>query len=154
MTAPAPLQFGAPEPGVAYRDRPAAFGIALKDGKIAMVKVTVEGLEPWFDLPGGALESGEDDPAALVREFGEETGLKVRAGPLVVRADQYFRKPDGEEVNNRSGHYVAEIIGEDPALKIEEDHALVWFAPEQAVIRLRHDSHAWAVLAWIRATAA
>ena len=76
-----PLQFGAAEIGVDYRHRPAAFGIARRDdGKIAMVKVTVEGLAPWFDLPGGALESGEDDPAALVREFGEETGLKVRAG--------------------------------------------------------------------------
>lgn len=149
-----PLQFGAPEPGVAYRDRPAAFGIALRGGKIAMVKVTVEGRAPWFDLPGGALEAGEDDLAALVRELGEETGLKVEPGSLVVRACQYFRMPDGDAVNNRSGHYVAGITGEDPALKIEDDHELVWFAPEQAVVRLRHDSHAWAVLAWMRATAA
>ena len=148
------LQFGDPEPGVVYRDRPAAFGIASRSGMIAMVKVTVDARAPWFDLPGGALEPGEADPQALVREFGEETGLVVRPGAPVVRACQYFRKPDGEAVNNRSGHYLAEIAGEDPALKIEDDHELVWFAPEEAVIRLRHDSHAWAVLAWMRTTAA
>ena len=29
---PAPLQFGSPEPGIQYRDRPAVFGIAERDG--------------------------------------------------------------------------------------------------------------------------
>ena len=57
--------------GPSYRDRPAAFGIALREGKIALVRVTrPEGT--WHDLPGGALDPGEDDPAALVREFGED----------------------------------------------------------------------------------
>ena len=151
MTGPEPLQFGEREPGVVYRDRPAAFGIALRDAKIAMVKVTVEGQRAWFDLPGGGVDPGEDDLAAVVREFGEETGLKVRPGALVMRACQLFRQTDGSPVNNRSGHYVVEIIGEDPALKIEEDHELVWLEPEEALRRLRHDSHAWAVLSWLRA---
>ena len=151
MTGPEPLQFGEREPGVVYRDRPAAFGIALRDAKIAMVKVTVEGQGTWFDLPGGGVDPGEDDLAAVVREFGEETGLKVRPGALVMRACQLFRQTDGSPVNNRSGHYVVEIIGEDPALKIEEDHELVWLEPEEALRRLRHDSHAWAVLSWLRA---
>ena len=151
MTGPEPLQFGEREPGVVYRDRPAAFGIALRDDKIAMVKVTVEGQGTWFDLPGGGVDPGEDDLAAVVREFGEETGLKVRPGALVMRACQLFRQTDGSPVNNRSGHYMVEIIGEDPALKIEEDHELVWLEPEEALRRLRHDSHAWAVLSWLRA---
>ena len=151
MTGTDPLQFGQREPGVVYRFRPAAFGIAPRDGKIAMVKVTVEGQGSWFDLPGGGVDPGEDDPAAVVREFGEETGLKVRCGALAARAGQLFRLPDGEPVNNHSGHYVVEIIGEDPALKIEDDHELVWFTPEEALTRLRHDSHAWAVLSWLRA---
>ncbi len=146
-----PLQFGQAEPGVAYRDRPAAFGIALRDGKLAMVKVTVPGQGTWFDLPGGGVDAGEDDAQAVVREFGEETGLKVSPGALVVRASQRFRQTDGSPVNNRSGHYRVELTGEDPTLKIEDDHELVWFAPEEALKRLRHDSHAWAVLSWLRA---
>ena len=151
MTEPQTLQFGTPEPGVVYRDRPAAFGVAERDGRIAVVRVTTPGRPPWFDLPGGALDPGEDDAQALVREFGEETGLVVRAGPLVVRASQYFRLNDDEPVDNRSGHYVAELCGEDARLKIEETHELVWMAPEEAARRLRHDSHAWAVLSWLRA---
>ena len=151
MTDTAALQFGQAEPGVAYKDRPAAFGIAQRDRRIAMVKVSKEGATPWFDLPGGALDPGEDDAAALVREFGEETGLIVRPGALVLRASQRFFKAEGEPVNNRSGHYLAEITGEDAKLKIEDDHQLVWFDPRDALVRLRHDSHAWAVLSWLRA---
>ena len=148
------LQFGQAEPGVVYKDRPAAFGIAQRDGRVALVRVSKPGQAPWYDLPGGALDHGEDDARALVREFGEETGLIVRARALVVRACQRFRKADGEPVNNRSGHYVAEINGEDAGLKIEEDHELVWLEPAEALVRMRHDSHAWALLAWLRTTAA
>jgi 8-oxo-dGTP diphosphatase len=149
-----PPQFGSPEPGVDYRDRPAAFGIALRDGSIALVRVSKPGASPWLDLPGGALDPGEDEAAAAVRELGEETGLKVAAGAPVVRADQYFRKTDGEAVNNRSLILRVDIQGEDAGLKIEADHELVWMAPEEAMARLRHDSHAWGVLCWIRQGAA
>ncbi len=154
MTAHAPLQFGFPEPGVVYRDRPAAFGVAPRDGRIALVEVIKPGLDPWFDLPGGALHPGEDDRAAVVREFGEETGLVVRAGPLLTRADQFFRKTDGDPVNNRSSVFRVEITGENPVLKIEADHTLVWLEPSEALRRLRHDSHAWGVLCAIRSRAA
>jgi 8-oxo-dGTP diphosphatase len=149
-TEPASLRFGEPEPGVAYRDRPAAFGVAARGGRIAVVRVTKPGQRPWLDLPGGALDPGEDDGQALVREFGEETGLVVRPGPLLCRADQLFRKADDEPVNNRSGLYGAQIAGEDASLKIEADHELLWIEPQEAIRRLRHESHAWAVAAWLR----
>ncbi len=147
------LQFGEAELGVVYKDRPAAFGIAGRNGLIALVKVSKEGVAPWFDLPGGALDPGEDDARAVVREFGEETGLIIRPGAPVVRASQRFRKADGEPVNNRSGHYAVEITGQDASLKIEDDHELVWMDPREALVRLRHDSHAWAVLSWLRSAA-
>ena len=153
MSGPEALQFGEAEPGVVYKDRPAAFGIAVRDGAIALVKVSKPGMAPWLDLPGGALDPGEDDALAVVREFGEETGLIIRAGAPVVRASQRFRKTDGEPVNNRSGHYRVEITGEDATLKIEDDHELVWLDPRDAVVRLRHESHAWAVLNWLRSSA-
>lgn len=147
---PASLQFGVFDATVVYRDRPAAFGIAMRDGHIAVVRVAKPGLKPWWDLPGGALDADEDDDQALVREFGEETGLVVRAGRLLTRADQFFRQQDGSAVNNRTGIYRAEVDGEVASLKIEDDHTLEWVEPNAALARLRHDSHAWAVACWLR----
>src|SRR6185437_8483008 len=123
---PAPLQFGAPEPGVKHRDRPAVFGIAERAGQIALIRVTREGVPPFHDLPGGAIEPGESEGRALAREFGEETGLVVKGGEILDYADQYMVKSDGEPVNNRSVLMVAVIEGFDPSLKIEDDHKLAW----------------------------
>jgi 8-oxo-dGTP diphosphatase len=145
------LQFGRPE-GADPVDRPCAYGICLDAaGRIALARITGPSSE-WWDLPGGALDPGEGDAEALVREFGEETGLKVRAGRLLTRASQYMVKSDGQPVNNLSGLYIAELEGFDPALKVEDDHALGWVEPLEALKRLRHDSHAWAVTVWLRTT--
>lgn len=146
----AALQFGVREEGVDYRDRVCAFGVAERDGLLALVKVRRDSETSYFDLPGGALEEGETEAEALAREFGEETGLEVRPEGLLTRADQYLLKFDGEPVNNRSGLYRCAVEAEAPWLKIEADHELVWVAPAEAVARLRHDSHAWAVACRLR----
>ena len=137
-------QFGVAEPGRRYRDRPAAFGVLEREGKVAVVRVQKPAQAPWFDLPGGAIDPGEDDAAALVREFGEETGLKVAPGERLGHADQYFIN-DGEGCDNRQSLFEARWLGEAPELKIEADHTLIWLTPQEAISRLRHDSHAWAV---------
>jgi 8-oxo-dGTP diphosphatase len=143
-------QFGVQKPGLIYRPRPAAFGIAERDGRIAVVHVRPDEGGDWIDLPGGAVDPGEDELKALVREFGEETGLIITPAREVLRAAQYFQKTDGESVNNLFGVYEVTVGGEDEALKIEDDHELVWIPPAEAVQHLRHDSHAWAVAMWWR----
>jgi 8-oxo-dGTP diphosphatase len=150
MADPAPLQFGLAEPGVSYKDRPAAFGVLEMEGKVALVRVTKPGLAPWLDLPGGALEDRESDEAAMVREFGEETGLLVGAGALITRADQRFFRDNGEPVNNRSAIFQAELVREEPSLKCEDDHELLFMEIGEAMRRVRHGSHAWALLAYLR----
>ncbi len=147
MRAP---QFGTPAPGRDYPDRPAAFGVLEKGGQIALVTVTKPGHAPWFDLPGGAIDPGETESQALVREFGEETGLKVAPGEFLGRADQFYINTHCEAFNNRQALFEAILEGEAPHLKIEEDHTLVWAPPLDAAKKLRHDSHAWAVIAWLR----
>jgi 8-oxo-dGTP diphosphatase len=146
---PAP-QFGEPEPGRTYRDRPAAFGIVEREGRIALVRIEKPGHPAWIDLPGGALDPGEDEAQAVVREFGEEAGLKVGAGEIYTRADQRFINTDGEAFNNRGAFLNLTLLAEDAGLKIEDDHTLVWLAPGEALARLRHEAHAWAVTAWLR----
>ncbi len=143
-------QFGRREPGRRYANRPAAFGIALRDGRLAVVEVKKPGHAAWRDLPGGALDPGETAAQAAVREFGEEAGLRVRAGAAFARADQLFVNTDGQAFNNRCVFLTMQVAGEDGGLKIEDDHALVWVEPERALAELRHDAHAWAVAAWLR----
>ncbi|MBE7218862.1 MAG: NUDIX domain-containing protein [Caulobacteraceae bacterium] len=148
-TDPAP-QFGAPEPGREHRDRPTAFAVAERDGRIAVVHITrADGT--YVDLPGGALDPGEDEAEALVREWGEETGLRIEPARRLGRGDQYMLKVDGEPVNNRAALFEARITGEDAALKIEDDHELRWLSPQEAIAALRHPMHAWAVALWLRA---
>jgi 8-oxo-dGTP diphosphatase len=138
-------QFGDPHPSLIYRDRPAAFGVLERDGLVALVAVEKPGYAAWLDLPGGALDPGEDAATAMIREFGEETGLVVTAGERLGEADQFFVNTDGEAYNNRQTLFEARMLGEAAELKIETDHTLVWLPCADAVARLRHDSHAWAV---------
>lgn len=145
------LSFGQPAAGLDYLDRPAAFGVVENvHGEIALVRVSKPGKPPYFDLPGGAVDGDETEPQAVVREFGEETGLVVQVDRLIVAVSQHFLKSDGQPVRNFGGVHVARQVSHDPALKVEDDHELVWLDPRDAVVALRHDAHAWAVAAWMR----
>ena len=146
----ADLQFGTAEPGLDYRPRPTAFGLVFHDRKLACVRVD-RGEASYFDLPGGAVDGDETEEQAVVREFLEETGMTVRPLARIAAADQYFRKSDGEPINNTGGFWTAELLSLNPAAKVEADHELVWLTPHTAVARFRHDAHAWAVTAWLRA---
>lgn len=143
------LQFGEPRPGLVYKDRPTAFGLVFHDSKVACVRVD-RGDHTYYDLPGGAIDGNETEEQALVREFVEETGMAVRPFSRIVEASQYFRKSDGEPINNHGGFWIAELLSIDPAAKVEADHELVWLHPHTALKELRHDAHAWAVAAWLR----
>lgn len=142
-------EFGVAEPGIDYRERPCAFGIAEHDGKIACVRVD-RGERSYFDLPGGAIDGDESEAEALAREFREETGLTVSGVRRIGRTSQRFRRSTGEPVRNLSGVWVADVQGHDPNAKIEDDHELVWLDPVRAVSELRHEAHAWAVALWLR----
>jgi 8-oxo-dGTP diphosphatase len=143
-------QFGELHPSLIYRDRPAAFGVLERAGLVALVSIEKPQQAPWLDLPGGAIDPGENAAAAMIREFGEEAGLSVATGETLGHADQFFINTDGEAYNNRQTLFAARLLGEAPDLKIETDHTLVWLALPDAVARLRHDSHAWAVSLAIR----
>jgi len=143
-------QFGAPEPGRAYPDRPAAFGILERDGLIALVEVTTPGKDLWRDLPGGGIDPGETPEQAVVREFGEETGLRVAPGRTFLRADQFFINGDGDDFNVRGVFMTTIFTVEAPGLKIEDDHQLIWRTPLEAIAQVRREAHAWAIAAWLR----
>jgi 8-oxo-dGTP diphosphatase len=146
-------QFGAPQPGRAYPDRPAAFGVALRDGRLAIARITLSGGAVVYDLPGGGIDPGEGPAQAMVREFGEEVGLRVAAGAELTRADQYFNNPEGAAFNVRGVFFTATVLAEPPGLKIEDDHERVWLDPVEALKSVRREAHAWAISVWLRSQA-
>lgn len=143
------LTFG-PE-GDGYRPRPAAFGLAVRDGRLACVEID-RGEGPYLDLPGGALDGEEQEAEALTREFREETGLVVRPLQRIAEAAQRFHRTDGEALENRAGFWRVEVTGQAPEGPCEPDHRLVWLEPGEALKRLRHEAHAWAVAVWLRSS--
>ncbi|MBX3477712.1 MAG: NUDIX domain-containing protein [Brevundimonas sp.] len=142
-------QFGPPDPHDSYRLRPAVFGLALRDGRLACVRVD-RGEAGYFDLPGGAIDGAETEPQALAREFAEETGLRIVATHRLGQAGQRFRKSDGTAVNNVGGFWRVDILGQNPDAKCEDDHTLTWLDPDEALAALRHEAHAWAVTLLLR----
>ena len=61
-------------------------GLAYDEaGRLLLVQRANEPGRGLWSVPGGRVEPGEDDAAALVREMGEETGLRVTPGELVGR---------------------------------------------------------------------
>jgi 8-oxo-dGTP diphosphatase len=64
-------------------------GVVRKDDHF-LVLVKPDGT---FDLPGGRVENGETDEAALHREIDEETGLKVEIHDPVEEWT-FVKKPD------------------------------------------------------------
>jgi 8-oxo-dGTP diphosphatase len=145
-------QFGDPEHGRTYRDRPAAFAVVEHDGRIALVRVDERnGRFGILDLPGGGIDRGEGACEAATRETAEEAGLLVEleAEPFAF-ADHYFHPDPGRYVNTRGSFFAGRLVAEAPELKTETDHTLVWMAPADAVAALDRESHAWAVAAWLR----
>lgn len=144
-------QFGEAEPDATYPDRPAAFAVVERDGLIALVQVERLRRGLVLDLPGGGIDPGETAAEAAVRECGEEAGLAVALeDEPFVRADHYFLHNDGAVRNTRGVFFAGQVAAEDPRLKIEHDHTLVWASPQDAVVGLDRESHVWAVATWLR----
>ena len=64
-------------------------GLAYDEaGRLLLVQRANEPGRGLWSVPGGRVEPGEDDAAALVREMAEETGLLVKPGELVGRVQR------------------------------------------------------------------
>ena len=63
-------------------------GIAINEGRFFVARRKAGGSlgEKW-EFPGGKAEEGESDADALKREYLEEFGVEVEAGPLLASAE-------------------------------------------------------------------
>ena len=142
------LQFGQTQPGLTYLERMSAYGICPR-GEAYIAIAQIGARAPYeYDLPGGGIEAAEDEAAALMREFMEETGLTVWPVRVIGRAGQYWVNKS-EPRNSLATFYEVELSARD-GVPSEPDHALVWMNPHDALTKLRHEAHAWALMHWLR----
>lgn len=143
------LQFGQTQPGLTYVERISVYGVCPRgENALAIVQIgKTGGFE--YDLPGGGVEAEEDEAAALMREFLEETGVTVWPNRVIGRAGQFWINK-GEPRNSLSTFYEVELSAVDSEPS-EPDHALVWMNAAEAMAKVRHEAHAWAILHWMRA---
>jgi ADP-ribose pyrophosphatase len=69
--------------------------VVVRNGQILLVKRAKPPSAECWALPGGSVELGESLAQAAEREVLEETGVVVRAGPVVHAFDVIDRAPDG-----------------------------------------------------------
>lgn len=74
-------------------------GILVVDSKILLVRRKNEPFRGRYALPGGFVEYGETVEHCVVREVGEETGLKVRIDRLLGVYSAPGRDPRGHTVS-------------------------------------------------------
>jgi 8-oxo-dGTP pyrophosphatase MutT (NUDIX family) len=102
---------------------------------------TSYGAYEW-ELPGGKVDGGEKDSEALVREVGEETGLRVRSvGKMLLKHERMITKgkhagrqfeeriyevtvKSGQRVNLDDSHMEFGWFSEVSGLNLSEDAAM------------------------------
>lgn len=141
-------QFGTQIEGLNYQPRRGAYGICLKDGRIAVAQIGYSKFV--YDLPGGGVDEGETPEQAVVREFLEEVGMLVKVDHLVTDIMHYFVHDNGTAYNNHCHFYVVDWVGDRPAQKVEDDHELVWMPPIEALKSMKMEGFAWAITCWLR----
>ena len=104
-------------------------GAVIKDGagRLLLIKRGHEPGKGLWSIPGGRIEAGETDAAALVREVREETGLLVTPGRLIGSV----RRPagGGDRVFD-IGDYAASVDGGTLVPGDDADDA-VWAGPAE-----------------------
>jgi 8-oxo-dGTP diphosphatase len=113
-----------PEPPV--RPQLAVSAAIFRDGKVLLVRRARSPGKGLYSFPGGRVEFGETLHAALHREVGEETALKIEIVGLSGWREVVPSKPG-------HGHYVilsfaARWIAGEPVLNDELDD-FKWLAP-------------------------
>lgn len=134
-----------------YRNaKPCAGALVLRDGRLLLLRRTIE---PWlgcWDIPGGFCEATEHPIDTARRETREETGIDVEVtGFLGLWLDRYPDPADAEHpvvTLNAYYHAVAKGGGEG-RVNPEEASELGWFEPDGLPTEIAFPHHALDVLA-------
>ena len=132
--------FGVRVEGCPYIVRPSAYALVRNaSGEVAVVQ-TPRGCF----LPGGGIETGESPERAAEREAMEECGLVIDSLGSVGTAVELVHAPEEHACFEKQCTFLtARLLRLAPVH--EANHALAWLTLEDAIRRLSHGSHRWAV---------
>lgn len=85
-------RFGPPPDRRAYRLRPGAYALLIRDGRALLT--LQDAPVPEFQLPGGGIDPGESPLAALHREVREETGWRIGQARRLGSYRRFCYMPD------------------------------------------------------------
>lgn len=101
-----------------------------------------------WGTPGGKRAEDESSIVALLREIGEETGIRLRSEQIEPRGILYVRHPYADFVYER---FSCELVAQPEVVLASDEHkAFCWVTPQEALalplvmdeetsIRLRFD---------------
>ncbi|MCE9557387.1 MAG: NUDIX domain-containing protein [Armatimonadetes bacterium] len=95
------------------RTRLAAYGLLVEEGRILLARLsnTEKEVGKWT-LPGGGIDFGEHPLDAVVREFREESGLRVRVQEIVHVDSELLELPNSDLHAVRVIYKVEKMEGE------------------------------------------
>ncbi|ELQ6062818.1 pyrimidine (deoxy)nucleoside triphosphate diphosphatase [Cronobacter sakazakii] len=100
--------------------------IIVRDGQVLLAQRSPHGDQPGlWEFPGGKVEPGESQPAALARELAEELAIRARIGAYVA---SHTREVSGRFIRLHAWQ-VDDFDGEPQALC---HSALAWCEPREA----------------------
>ncbi|MDG6902033.1 MAG: NUDIX domain-containing protein [Nitrososphaerota archaeon] len=93
-----------------------------------------------WDFPKGGIEKGESELQTVVREVGEETGLKdIKIVPGFRKIIEYFYRRDGKNIHKQVVYFVASTG--DEKVKISFEHqGFAWFPYHEALEMASYDN--------------
>ncbi|HEY0275206.1 MAG TPA: NUDIX hydrolase [Paenirhodobacter sp.] len=114
--------------GQAYRRRPGAYAVLVRDGAVLLTHQADP--VPEYQLPGGGIDPGEGPIAALHREAFEETGWSISSPRRLGAYRRYTYMPDYDLwAEKLCTIYLARpILRRGPPS--EPGHQAIWATPE------------------------
>lgn len=138
--------FGEKIKSINYQSRYGVYGIVSRKNHAEIC--LVQAPNKSFFLPGGEIEAGENHDRALKREFLEELGADYTLSDYLGQADEYFYSSHRDKYFYNPA-YIYKIKNITFAhTPLEEGNGIFWFPINEAIKKLKRDSHKWGVKQW------